>query len=182
MQTRNDLLLLAKKMVDEFHLELVIGTNEFIPFAWDLVEQHGIPLSKQSLVKYESELKRLCQSMTKEVVSDGFNDDNLEKFIEEHREKRNLKFTVYFYDDGTYEVQKPQRSEVKIPEYSMFAEGEDGYIVLKGTNRGKLVHQIDELAGWVGCAKGWAKWCLSNDKNLTDGDRLVFQKIIDGKI
>ena len=70
--------------------------------------------------------------------------------------------------------------KVKLPEYSMFCESEDGYLVLKGSYKGKYIQEIDEL-NFKGCARGWAQWCLKNDKDLTDGDRTVFGKIIFNK-
>lgn len=176
MSTRNDLLFLSKKMVDTFHLEKVLGTNEFLPMALDLSEELGIPLTKQTLTKYESELKRICKSMmtTEETIEE-------EAITEWQTPKKEIKALITLYKDGTYNIEKPkEETQIKIPEYTMFAEGEDGLIVLKGTYKGKLVEEIDQIAGWTGCAKGWAKYMLQNDKDLTEDDRGVFNKILLG--
>lgn len=176
MSTRNDLLFLAKKMVEEFDVEKVIGSNDFMLIALDVAEESGIPLSKQTLSKYESELKRICKSMML---------DTKHEFIEELPERK-LKMTIHYYDDGSYEVVKPEkRSEVverPIPNWTMFAEGEDGLIILKGTYKGKTIDEIDQIAGFEGASKGWSKWCLKNDKDLTEDDRFIFNKIIDGTL
>jgi hypothetical protein len=93
--------------------------------------------------------------------------------------------TINYYDDGTYEKVKPQsfKEDVvlgKVPEYSMFAEGEDGLIVLKGTYKGKTLDEINIVAGFDTAKRGWAKYMLQQDKNLTDDDRDVFTKIMAG--
>ena len=63
-----------------------------------------------------------------------------------------------------------------------FAEGEDGYIILKGKYVGKLIHQINEEAGFDTAAAGWAKYMLEKDKNLTDDDRSVLNRMVKNQI
>ena len=147
-KTRSELVILAEAMVDEFKISKIINSNEFLECALDLAERKEIDLNRQTLTKYEKELKMFCKSFSER-------DEILENFLEKKVEKKLIK-TIYFYNDGTYAVEKPERQEevhYEIPNYTMFAEGEDGYIVLKGTYKGKLVQEIDNLA-WAGASKG----------------------------
>jgi hypothetical protein len=102
------------------------------------------------------------------------------------QEEKRLVAVIHFYSDGTFEKITPLKEkttyDVRIPDYTMFAEGEDGYIILKGKYAGKLIHQINEEAGFDTAAAGWAKYMLEKDKNLTDDDRSVLNRMVKNQI
>lgn len=192
-KTKSELAQLADLMVDKFDLDKIIGSNEFLEQAIFLANQNYIALNRQTLVKYESDLKEMCKVRSFDKIElrpeIPFNDNNFDKFLEhleqyEPEPKRKLVMTINYYDDGTYEKVKPQQKreveKLRIPEYSMFAEGEDGLIVLKGTYKGKTLDEINIVAGFDTAKKGWARYMLQQDKNLTDDDRDVFNKIMLG--
>ena len=180
-KTRGELVTLANKLVEEFDLDKIIGSNEFLEAALDLAEENDIEVGRPTLIRYESELKNICRS----IEGEKFTEDKFDQFLEQYVEERKLIMTINYYDDGTYEKVKPQsfKEDVvlgKVPEYSMFAEGEDGLIVLKGTYKGKTLDEINIVAGFDTAKRGWAKYMLQQDKNLTDDDRDVFTKIMAG--
>jgi len=184
-KTKNELVILADLLVEKYEIEKALNSNEFLEYALHEATKNYIAINKQTLVKYEDDLKRMCRSRITEV-KDVLEEDKFDQFLQTANEpKRKLVMTINYYDDGTYEKVRPQKEvevmEVRIPEYTMFAEGEDGYIVLKGVYKGKLVSEIDEI-NWPGCARGWAMDLLKRDKNFTDDDRRVFQKIISGAL
>jgi hypothetical protein len=185
-KTRSELVTLANKLVEEFDLNKIIGSNEFLEAALDLAEENDIEVGRPTLIRYESELKRICKGIEGEkFIEDKFTEDKFDQFLEQYVEERKLIMTINYYDDGTYEKVKPQsfKEDVvlgKVPEYSMFAEGEDGLIVLKGTYKGKTLDEINVTAGFDTAKRGWAKYMLQQDKNLTEDDREVFNKIILG--
>lgn len=179
-KTRDELLYLAKKMSDEFEIEKAINSNEFLEWAIDLSEEIGLEIGRQTLVKYEAELKRLCKSIEDDKAIE------MKKVIEtiEVAEKPRLKMSIHFYEDGTFKVEKFKKEEeqLRFPEYTMFAQAEDGYLILKGKYKGRYIDEINELAGFGGAKQGWARWCLQNDNNLTDDDRELFNKILSNKL
>lgn len=179
-KTRTELASLADKIVEEFDLDKIIGSNEFLEAALDLAEENDIEVGRQTLLKYETDLKLMCKVKADDAK---FTEDKFDQFLETYPEGKKLIMTINFYDDGSYEKVKPEgvvKSTIKIPEWTMFAEGEDGLLILKGRYAGKYITDINEVAGFGTAKVGWAKWCLSNDKNLTEDDREVFNKIILG--
>lgn len=174
--TKQNLKTLANAISDEYLIPQVLNSNEFVEIACCLAEDMGMSLSRQSIIRYESDLKLMCHYRKGEHYQDLEEDI---KIVEEKPTKE-LKLTINLYKDGSYEFIKPEVKPlgIRIPDYSMFAEGEDGLIILKGTYKGKTIEEIDGVAGFEGASVGWAKWCLKADKDLTEDDRNVFNKII----
>jgi hypothetical protein len=189
-KTKSELAQLADLMVDKFDLDKIIGSNEFLEQAIFLANQNYIALNRQTLVRYESDLKEMCKVRCFDKIElrpeIPFNDEHFDEFLEQYEPepKRKLVMTINYYDDGTYEKVKPEQKrevhKLRIPEYTMFAEGEDGLIVLKGTYKGKTLDEINIVAGFDTAKKGWARYMLQQDKNLTDDDRDIFNKIMLG--
>jgi len=192
-KTRIELTKLAEVIVDKFHIDKILGSNEFLEIALDEAEKEDIEVNWQTIKSNEEWLKNKCVVLNKEG---GFTDEGLDKFIEEIYEKepkRELKTTIHLYSDGTFEVVKHKKEEVvdlsKVPQYTMFIESEDGYLVTRGAYKGKYVHDIDKDS-WVGCAAGWANKILIDNERLgltrpgalTDDDKVVLEKVKTNKI
>lgn len=175
--TKQHLKTLAELIAEEYLLPQTINSNEFLEIAYHVAEENHIGLSEQLINKYEADLKFMCSSLNEEDI-----------FEEEEPkiEMKTVKGTIILYSDMTYEFVKPERNEVinpkvKIKDYSFFIEGEDGLIITKGTYKGHLIEEVDLIANFP-AKKGWAKYMLRTDKDLTEDDREVFQKIILGQI
>lgn len=191
-KTKRELAMLADILVDKYDIEKAMNSNEFLEYALHEATENYIALNRQTLVKYEGDLKEMCKARNFDKIElkpdIPFNDEHFDKFLEQYEPepKRKLVMTINYYDDGTYEKVKPQseikRPEVRIPEYTMFAEGEDGYVVLKGTYKGKTLDEINIVAGFDTAKRGWARYMLQQDKNLTDDDRDIFNKIMLGSL
>lgn len=189
-KTRDELIHLAERLSDEYHIEKVIGSNEFLEIALDVVEEEGIPLSAELLKKYEGELKRLCSSFMKE--SKTFIKDINEVYTVDNLVEKKLKMTIHYYDDGTYEVVKhnsQKEVEAKIPHWTWFVQGEDGILYIKGQFKGQLAGcggYFTNSAGYKTSEYKYAKHFLDASKSgltdLTEDDLEVFQKIVDGLI
>lgn len=75
-----------------------------------------------------------------------------------------------------------------VKNYSMFIEGEDGLMVIRGAYTGKYVSDIDKTQ-WIGCSIGWSKKMLKDNETLgatrpgalTEDDKNVFLDIISGR-
>jgi hypothetical protein len=69
----------------------------------------------------------------------------------------------------------------KIPNYSFFCEVEDGLMYIKGVNKEMMVGTVD-AARWPKAEKQYAMYLLKNDNDLTEDDKSVLNKIIQGII
>jgi hypothetical protein len=69
----------------------------------------------------------------------------------------------------------------KVPVYSFFCEVEDGLMYIKGVNKEMLVGTVDEVR-WPRAEKQYAMYLLKNDNDLTEDDKVVLNKIIEGTI
>jgi len=78
-----------------------------------------------------------------------------------------------------------EKSEIKVkarvPSYSFFCEVEDGLMYIKGVNKEMLVGTVDEVR-WPRAEKQYAMYLLKNDNDLTEDDKVVLNKIIQGII
>lgn len=187
-RTKEELSRLAEIMVTKYNFKDIKGTNEFVEYALFEAKQNDLDINWQTVKLRMDWLEMKCDYLVKESCG-----RKIEKPIWEDVDSddmivgRKITKVVVYYSDGTKESIPyqnetiPEKMIAKVPEYSMFVEGEDGLIILKGTYKGRLVHEIDEL-NFKGAAKGWSKWCLTNDKNLTDDDRTIFNKILLGQI
>ena len=69
----------------------------------------------------------------------------------------------------------------KIPNYSFFCEVEDGLMYIKGVNKEMMVGTVDDIR-WPKAEKQYAMYLLKNDNDLTEDDKSVLNKIIQGII
>jgi hypothetical protein len=207
--TKDKLYNLARIIASDYNVKDLVGSNEFINIAFHENEENDIELSRELLTKYEGEFKRIALRIENDIIEQL--EEPLEAFKEEEEvplldpfemdsisdsfmlEEKRLVAIINFYSDGTFEKITPLKEkttyDVRIPDYTMFAEGEDGYIVTRGAYRDKYVHEID-LGSWVGCAAGWANKILNDnerlgaDRNgaLTSDDIVVLNKIKQNKL
>jgi hypothetical protein len=175
--TKQELRRLAGILVKTKDFNNIKGTSEFIEAAVEIQRTAKINVDKQTVKKQQKWIEDLCNVISRE---------NEPKKVEvTNPYLRTITKVVVYYSDGTTEevsteiASKQPEVIQRIPEYTMFVEGEDGLMVIKGTYKGKTIDEID-AANFIGAKKGWAKWCLSNDKNLSDDDRSVFTKIMNG--
>jgi hypothetical protein len=178
--TKGELRRLAGILVKTKDFASIKGTSEFIEAAVEIQRTAKINVDKQTVKKQQKFIEDMCNVMSRE---------NEPKKVEvTNPYLRTITKVVVHYSDGTIQditsfgteiVSKQPQVIQRIPEYTMFVEGEDGVMVIKGTYKGKTIDEID-VENFSGCKRGWAKWCLSNDKNLSDDDRSVFTKIMNG--
>lgn len=190
--TKENLKTLASLISEEYQVEKLVNSNLFLPVAFDTAEESGVELSRMIISRYESDLKNMCRSLNEkskkaeEVKVEE--PTEVEGFIFEEPEikMKTVRGTIILYSDGTYELKKASKEavvnpKVKIPNYSFFVEGEDGLIITKNTYKGYTIDEVDRVAGFP-AKKGWAKYMLDNDFDLTDDDREVFMKIRRGEL
>lgn len=173
--TKESLKLLAESISEEYKIPQLLNSNEFLEVACLVADEIGLNLGRQTISRYEAQLRNMF--LYKDLPKAAH-------VVEEPVKEKELKLTIHLYNDGSYEFIKPEvaKPSIRIPEYSMFVEGEDGLTIIKGKYVGRTIEEIDGVAGFGGAAAGWAKWCLKSDKDLTDDDRNVFHKIIAGQI
>lgn len=177
VKTKQELRRLAGILVKTRDFNEIKGTSEFMEAAVQIQREHKIEVDKQTVKKQQKFIEDMCNVISRE--------NEPKKVVEEMTSLRTITKVVVHYSDGTTEevcteiVSKQPEVIQRVPEYTMFVEGEDGLMVIKGTYKGKTIDEID-VENFSGCKKGWAKWCLSNDKNLSDDDRSVFTKIMNG--
>lgn len=184
--TKEKLYDLAQIIAETHCVKEIVGSNDFINIAIHENDENDIELSLDLLNKYESELKRITLRIENDMIEEQESIDikNIRESLNARAfgEKR-LVATIEFYADGTFvktthEKEKPGQ---KIPNYTMFAESEDGHLILKGKYKGKYVFEINMACGFDTAAAGWAIWLLKADKNLTDDDREVLNLIATNK-
>ena len=198
---------IATKMVDDGMYIVTRGSVDFISQAIKIHKSFDSMVSPQTIKIHEKDLEQMCQAeMLKRyplnkniIVPSQFDDDCEEEDLAD----------VKLYDEVGFEVDddliisiaqaKIDREESKqrqyelgislpIKNYSMFIEDEDGLRVIRGTYKGKYVHEID-AENFVGCAAGWARFCMNQNEQLgsdrkgalTEDDKNVFLDIISGK-
>ena len=71
--------------------------------------------------------------------------------------------------------------KIRIPNYSFFCEVEDGLMYIKGVNKEMMVGTVDDIR-WPKAEKQYAMYLLKNDNDLTEDDKSVLNKIIQGII
>ena len=189
VKSRQELTRLAELMVKEFVVENIIGTSDFLIYAQDIIEDENLDINIQTVEKWKDWVENKIKDIQ---VSEE--PDEITKFINEmDKPKKELKTTIHLYSDGTFEIVKHKKEEVvdlsKVPNYTMFIESEDGYLVTRGAYKGKYVSDIDKDS-WVGCAAGWANKILIDNERLgstrpgalTDDDKVVLEKVKINKI
>lgn len=198
--TKDRLYDLARIIASDYNVKDLVGSNEFTEIAFHENEENDVELSRELITKYEAELKRITLRIENDII-EQLEEEPLDAFIDNFakeqqevedisylftQEQKTLIGVINFYSDGTFEKITPKKEKpinpVRVPEYTMFAEGEDGYIILKGKYVGKLIHQINEEAGFDTAAAGWAKYMLEKDKNLTDDDRSVLNRMVKNQL
>jgi hypothetical protein len=189
-KTKDELSKLAEIMVSKYQIDTILGTGDFLETALSEARRSNIQVSGQSIKKYEKDIAMKCRSLQAHV--DYMSEQSVEE-EESHFGDDNDLYTYYGdVAEDSFIVQKAMEIMSRylkgnqttnftttqyIPDYSMFVEGEDGLVVIKGSYKGKTLDEIDGV-NFKGAKIGWAKWCLLNDKNLTDDDRNVFNKIM----
>jgi hypothetical protein len=187
-KTKEELKKLANIMVDKYQIANIKGTNEFLEIAVHEAEENDLEINWQT-VKLQGEfLEKACQYLEKQKAPKV--KEEVWPDMPEIKNKFVVMATLHFNDGTTQDLYYPPQMDFKaeyvesvqkVPEYSMFVLGEDGLIVTKGSYKGKTIDEIDEV-NFKGAKRGWAKWCLSNDKDLTDDDREVFNKILQNQL
>jgi hypothetical protein len=197
--TKDKLYDLARIMASEYNVKDLVGSNEFIEYSFHENEENDIELSRELITKYEAELKRITLRIENDII-EQLEEEPLDAFIDNFakeeekvqdiselftQKQRTLIGVINFYSDGTFEKISPKKenpvSVSRVPEYTMFAEGEDGYMLIRGEYKGLLIHEIDDRR-WKGAAAGWAGWMLEKDKNLTDDDRSVLNRMVKNQL
>jgi hypothetical protein len=189
-KTKDELSKLAEIMVSKYQIDTILGTGDFLETALSEARRSNIQVSGQSIKKYEKDIAMKCKSLQAHV--DYMSEQSVEEEESNFGDDNDL--YTYYGDvaEDSFIVQKAMEimslylkgnqttnftTTQYIPDYSMFVEGEDGLVVIKGSYKGKTLDEIDGV-NFKGAKIGWAKWCLLNDKNLTDDDRNVFNKIM----
>lgn len=187
--TKKELSKLAEIMVKKYKVSDLKGTNEFVEYAIFEAKENDLQINWQTIKLRFSWLEMKCDSLLR--GGDSFPQQvPFEEEVDEEfapiPERIPVKVVIW-YSDGTKEVVQnknetiPDKMIAKVPDYTMFVEGEDGLIILKGTNKGKLLHQLDDL-NWKGYSKSWSSYMLKEDKNLTEDDRGVLRKLFLGQV
>lgn len=193
-KTKVELTKLAKIMISKYQISEIKGTNILLEYALTEARRNDIRIDVQSIRKYEKWLEVKCLDLQghidymasqsksiEEEVDDELEDD--ENFYDCYGDviddmsilQRSIEIISRF-TNATSKISQSSTGQ-KFPDYSMFVVSEDGLMVVKGSYKGRLLEEIDEV-NFKGAKRGWAKWCLENDKNLTDDDRDVFKKIM----
>ena len=205
--TKDKLYDLARIMASEYNVKDLVGSNEFIEYSFHENEENDIELSRELITKYEAELKRITLRIENDII-EQLEEEPLDAFVDNFtkeeekvqdisdpfiKEEKRLVAVIHYYSDGTFEKISPKKekpiSVSRVPEYTMFAEGEDGYMVIRGLYKGLLIHEID-LRSWFGCAAGWANRMLEDNEKLgsnrkgalTSDDKVVLNKIKQNKL
>jgi GTP1/Obg family GTP-binding protein len=193
-KTKVELTKLAEIMISKYQISEIKGTNILLEYALTEARRNDIRIDVQSIRKYEKWLEVKCLDLQghidymasqsksiEEEVDDELEDD--ENFYDCYGDVIDdmsiLQRSIEIISRFTNATSKISQSYIdqKFPDYSMFVVSEDGLMVVKGSYKGRLLEEIDEV-NFKGAKRGWAKWCLENDKNLTDDDRDVFKKIM----
>jgi hypothetical protein len=175
-EARRSKIEVDNQSIKRYEKELAMkckALNEHIEYS---VEQQRIKEIRKSgllddlLIEINEELDLELDDNFYNVYGDAVDDMSIIKRASEIMNRFLTKDVTNEFFDGISGYQY-------VPNYSMFVEGEDGLMVIKGSYKGKNLDEIDEV-NFKGAKRGWAKWCLDNDKNLTDDDRNVFTKIL----
>ena len=195
-KTEVELTKLAEIMVSRYQINEIKGTNILLEYALTEARRNDIRVDIQSIRRYERWIEQKCvdlqghidymasqsKSIEEEVDDELQDDDNFYDYYGDVIDDMSILnraieiMSRYTNRNSTSTVSQSDIGQ-KFPEYSMFVVSEDGLMVVKGSYKGRLLDEIDEV-NFKGAKRGWAKWCLENDKNLTDDDRDVFKKIM----
>lgn len=190
-KTKEELTKLAEILVTKYRNERISNTGQLMRSALSEARRHSIELDRKSITKYakwlEEEINAVLESeweaAFEEKTHENLDNDSLYDCwgvavddIEILDRAIGIMQQFIFKKTSEHITEGPH-----IPEYTMFVEGEDGLIVIKGTYKGKTIDEID-VVNFTGAKRGWAKWCLEKDTNLSDDDRAVFTKILEGKL
>lgn len=195
-KTEVELIKLAEIMVSRYQINEIKGTNILLEYALTEARRNDIRIDVQSIRKYEKWIEDRCISLQGHIDYMASQSKSIEEEVDDELEDDDNFYDYYgdVIDDmsilhraveimsrftNSNSTSTVSQSDIgqKFPEYSMFVVSEDGLMVVKGSYKGRLLDEIDEV-NFKGAKRGWAKWCLENDKNLTDDDRDVFKKIM----
>lgn len=195
-KTEVELTKLAEIMVSRYQINEIKGTNILLEYALTEARRNDIRVDIQSIRRYERWIEQKCvdlqghidymasqsKSIEEEVDDELQDDDNFYDYYGDVIDDmsilhRAIEIMSRFTNRNSTSTVSQSDIGQKFPEYSMFVVSEDGLMVVKGSYKGRLLDEIDEV-NFKGAKRGWAKWCLENDKNLTDDDRDVFKKIM----
>lgn len=195
-KTEVELTKLAEIMVSRYQINEIKGTNILLEYALTEARRNDIRVDIQSIRRYERWIEQKCvdlqghidymssqsKSIEKEVDDELQDDDNFYDYYGDVIDdmsilNRAIEIMSRFTNRNSTSTVSQSDIGQKFPEYSMFVVSEDGLMVVKGSYKGRLLDEIDGV-NFKGAKRGWAKWCLENDKNLTDDDRDVFKKIM----
>lgn len=196
---------IASKMVED---GIYINTRGSVYFMTEAIKIHksmDSMVSPQTIKTHEQELEQMCQQeMLKRyplnkniVVPNQFDDDCEDEDLADYKlcDEQGFELPddlvmaiVKARIDRAESKQKQYELGISIKNYSMFIEDEDGLRVIRGTYKGKYVHEID-AQNFVGCAAGWSKFCMNQNEQLganrkgalTEDDKNVFLDIISGR-
>ena len=209
-KTKDELSRLAEILVSKYQIETILGTGDFLETALSEARRSNIQISGQSIRKYEKDIALKCKSLqsqtnytpTQVVQNSQFGDENdlytyygdvsedsfiIEKAMEImsrylNGEKKTTEFTNF-----TKEVSTPKET-IRVPEYTMFAEAEDGLMYIRGMFKGRLVDgkMVTRNGNYPVTEAAYADWVLKEDRegrgNLTQDDAAVLTKIALGQI
>ena len=196
-KTKVELTKLAEILISKYRINEIINSNELLEVAKVEARLNKIEVDRQSITIHERFIKDKCEALQghvdymasqskslQEVYEDLEDDDNFYDCYGDVVDdmaivRRAVEIMSRFGNGSKPDTFFDTLGEVgqRFPDYSMFVEGEDGLMVIKGSYKGKTLDEIDEV-NFKGAKRGWAKWCLDNDKNLTDDDRDVFTRIL----
>jgi hypothetical protein len=100
--------------------------------------------------------------------------------LEYFKEKSNLISNSNGFDEWLNSQSKIVVKK-RVPSYSFFCEVEDGLMYIKGVNKEMIVGTVDAIR-WPKAEKQYAMYLLKNDNDLTEDDKLILNRIIQGDI
>jgi hypothetical protein len=197
-KTKEAMVRLAEIMVQNYKLEVIKGTPEFLEYAIHEAEENDLGISWQTIKLREQFLEMRCDELYKDIKANTLVEE-LEEDIDDA--------DIVFYDEQGFEVDdtmiisialakiKRMMSMIKAPKivqptknYNMFYTDHNGSLCWA---HGKLTNAVvgspalgyyNNANRWVS-EKGHAIWLTSNDNpkfkdhNFTKDDLEILQKV-----
>ena len=201
-KTKEELTKLAEILVSKYQVKEIKGTSEFLESALVEARRNKIEVDRQSIRKYEQWLEMKCASLQGQVdyMASQSKEDEHEDFDDNWYDcygdvvddmaivRRAAEIMNQFAKDKSSNEFFNDLGKVKIPDYTFFAEGEDGLIYIKGKFAGHLVtgKGIAHNGPYTVTEAKYADYILRENRegrgNITEDDALIFIKIALGQI
>jgi len=203
-KTKEELTRLAEILVSKYQVKEIRGTSEFLESALVESTRNKIEVDRQSIKKYEQWLEMKCASLQGHV--DYMSNVSLEEAYESLEDDNNW-YDCYgnVVEDNEIVIRGAEimiqsvkckcsksadanKVEQKVPDYTFFAEGEDGLMYIKGKFTGHLVtgKAIAHNGPYTVTESKYAEYILRENRegrgDITEDDASVFIKVALGQI